>query len=60
MTLKEKALDNILEFDDNGISPANGVNTITRKLNRMYKKDEINEKFERKESTLQEFLVEFD
>ena len=60
MTLEDKALDNILEFDDNGISHANGVNTVTSKLNRMYKKDEINEKFERKESSLQEFLVEFD
>ena len=60
MTLEDKALDNILEFDDNGISHANGVNTITSKLNRMYKTDEINEKFERKESSLQEFLVEFD
>ena len=46
MSLEDKALDTILELDDTDISHENGVNLIINKLNKLYKKDELNEKFE--------------
>ena len=46
MSLEGKALDTILELDDKDISHKDGVTMIINKLNKLYKKDELNEKFE--------------
>ena len=46
MSLEGKALDTILEFDDKDILDDNGITTIINKLNSIYKKGELNEKFE--------------
>ena len=46
MSLEGKALDTILEFDDKDMLDDNGITTIINKLNSIYKKGELNEKFE--------------
>ena len=43
MTLQDKALSSILEPNDEDISYAKGVNTISNKLNSLQGKDELNE-----------------
>ena len=70
MSLEGKALDIILELDDKDISHNNGVTTIINKLNSLYKKDKLNEKFEglerfesykrSPEMQMQQFVAEFD
>ena len=42
MTVEGKALNTILEFDDSEISDKERMNKIINKLNRIYKKDELN------------------
>ena len=70
MTLEGKSLDAVLELSDDDINKETGVDLIIGKLDPLYKKDELNEKFEhlekfesykRPSSTgIQEFLNEFD
>ena len=70
MSLEGKALDTILELDDKDISHEDGVTLIINKLNKLYKKDELNEKFEdlekfenykrSSETPMQQFLADFD
>ena len=69
MSLEGKALDTILELDNKDISHENGVHLIINKLNKLYKKDELNEKFEdlekfenykrSSETSMQQFLADF-
>ena len=69
MSLEGKALDTILELDDKDISHKDGVTMIINKLNKLYKKDELNEKFEdlekfenykrSPETPMQQFLADF-
>ena len=70
MTLQGKALDSILELSDEQISSEQGVDRIISKLNDLYKKDELNEKFEDLEkfesykrdpdTSMQQFMIDFD
>ena len=70
MSLSGKTFDAILELEDEALSSESGVKQILEKLNTIYKKDELHEKFQdlenfesfkRSENTsIQEFLVEFD
>ena len=70
MSLTGKALETILELDDKDISNKDGVVMIINKLDGLFKKDELNEKFEDlerfetykrpPETSIQQFLVEFD
>lgn len=70
MTLQGKALDSILELSDEQISSEQGVDRIILKLNDLYKKDELNEKFEDlekfesykrdPETSMQQFMIDFD
>ena len=70
MSLSGKALEAILELEDDILSSDSGVKRILEKLNTIYKKDELHEKFQDLEnfesykrsenSSIQEFLVEFD
>ena len=66
MSLSGKALEAILELDDKDISSKDGVKLV-EKLNILYKKDELHEKFQNFESyrrasdtNIQQFLIEFD
>ena len=45
-SLSGKALEAILELDDKDISSQDGVKLIVEKLNILYKKDELHEKFQ--------------
>ena len=70
MSLEGQALDTILELDDKDISHEDGVSIIINKLNNLYKKDELNEKFEdlerfesykrSSETQMQQFIADFD
>ena len=70
MTLEGKALDAVLELTDDELAHADGVKNIITKLDPIFKKDELNEKFsdlesfdsyKRNSSTgMQEFIAEFD
>ena len=70
MTLEGKSLDAVLELTDDDINKDTGVDLIIAKLDPLYKKDELNEKFEHLEkfesykrpsaTGMQEFLNEFD
>ena len=69
-SLSGKALEAILELDDKDISSQDGVKLIVEKLNILYKKDELHEKFQDLENfesyrrasdtDIQQFLIEFD
>ena len=69
MSLEGKALDTISKLDDKDISHEDGVTLIINKLNKLYKKDELNEKFEdlekfenykrSSETPMQQFLADF-
>ena len=70
MFLTGKALETILELDDKDISNEDGVVMIINKLDGLFKKDELNEKFEDlerfeaykrpSETPIQQFLVVFE
>ena len=70
MSLEGKALDTILELDDKDISHKDGVTLIINKLNKLYKKDKLNKKFQdlekfenykrSSETPMQQFLADFD
>ena len=70
MSLSGKALEAILELDDKDISSQDGVKLIVEKLNILYQKDELHEKFQDLENfesyrrasdtDIQQFLIEFD
>ena len=70
VSLSGKALEAILELDDKDISSQDGVKLIVEKLNILYKKDELHEKFQDLENfesyrrasdtDIQQFLIEFD
>ena len=69
-SLSGKALEAILELDDKDISSQDGVKLVVEKLNILYKKDELHEKFQDLENfesyrrasdtDIQQFLIEFD
>ena len=68
MTLYGKVLGNILELNEEQISYDQGVDRIILRLTDLYKKDELNEKFEdfgktcrvrQPETSLQQFNVDF-
>ena len=70
MALEGKALDAILELTDDEIASARGVKRILEKLDSIYKKDKLNEKFTdlecfesfKRQATqgVSEFIAEFD
>ena len=70
MSLSGKALEAILELEDADISAKNGVKSIINKLDALYKKDELHEKFKDLENfesfkrssdtSIQQFIVDFD
>ena len=70
MSVSGKAFEAILELDDKDISSKDGVKLIVEKLNILYKKDELHEKFEDLENfesyrrasdtNIQQILIEFD
>ena len=70
MVLEGKALDAILELTDDEISSAEGITKMIAKLDTVYKKDELNQKFEDLEKFenykrsssegIQEFITHFD
>lgn len=70
MSLSGKALESILELEDGVISSENGVKKILDKIDTIYKKDELHEKFLDLESFesykrtpemgIHDFLIEFD
>ena len=70
MSLSGKALEAILELEDSVISSENGVKQILNKLDTIYKKDELHEKFvdlenfesykRTPEMSIHDFLIEFD
>jgi hypothetical protein len=70
MALEGKALDAILELSDEEISGNEGVKKIIAKLDTIYKKDELNQKFTdleefesfKRESNqgISEFIAKFD
>ena len=70
MSLSGKALETILELEDTIITGENGVKHILNKLDIIYKKDELHEKFQdlenfesykrTSETNIHDFLIEFD
>ena len=70
MSLSGKALEATLELDDKDISSKDGIKLIAKKLNILYKKDELHENFQDLENfesyrrasdtNIQQFLIEFD
>ena len=70
MSLEGQPLDTIIELDDKDISHEDGVTIIINKLNNLYKKDKLNEKFEdlerfesykrSSETQMQQFIADFD
>ena len=45
LSLEDEALDAVLEIDDEDITKENGVDVITERLNRLFKKDSIATKY---------------
>ena len=70
LSLQGEAQDAILELDTTVISGTDGVNKIIERLNRLYKKDELTEKYNALESfetykrnsstSIRDFLTEFE
>ena len=70
LPLQGEAQDAILELDTTVISGTDGVNKIIERLNRLYKKDELTEKYNALESfetykrnsstSIRDFLTEFE
>lgn len=70
LSLQGEAQDAILELDTSEISGENGVDKIIERLNRLYKKDELTEKYNALEAfetykrnsntSIREFLTEFE
>ena len=68
MPLDGNIFDTILELDDKDVSHEGGITAIVNNLNKLYTKDELNEKFEdlkhlecyRRSTKTQQFVVEFD
>ena len=70
LSLQGEAQDAILELDTTEISGTDGVNKIIERLNRLYKKDELTEKYNALESfetykrnsstSIRDFLTEFE
>ena len=70
LSLQGEAQDAILELDTTVISGTDGVNKIIERLNRLYKNDELTEKYNALESfetykrnsstSIRDFLTEFE
>ena len=70
LSLQGEAQDAILQLDTTVISGTDGVNKIIERLNRLYKKDELTEKYNALESfetykrnsstSIRDFLTEFE
>ena len=70
LPLEGKAQDAILELNTNDIADKDGVNKIIERINRLYKKDEVTEKYNALESfetykrnsntSIDDFLTEFE
>ena len=70
LPLEDKALDAVLEIDDEDITKENDMDAITERLNRLFKKDSAVTKYQALEAfetfrrpasmSIQAFLNEFD
>ena len=70
LPLEDKALDAVLEIDDDDITKENDMDAITERLNRLFKKDSTVTKYQALEAfetfrrpasmSIQAFLNEFD